>query len=1156
MLLIQARRLGFLLVGLVLTLLLGGLTTAASAAPASPTGLSPAGSTSDHTPLLAWNRVSGAVRYEVQVSTTATYDGSNVVYSRTTTNRRASVTRPLPTGQVYWRVRGITSTNTNGAWASAALSVTPQPGPTLLAPANGGPALSQPTNPPLLRWREVPGASQYTIEVGTGSDFIGASTYRTSTTSKVVPDAKVGGTYYWHVRTQLDGTNEQTQWSPTWKYTIGSLSPVSLTSPADDPEIGLTDVALDWDPVPGAKEYQLRVDNDVSFNDPIETVTVQSTRYSPPVTYRNDQYYWQVRAVNLNGEYMDWQDLPHPQFKRHWPERPTLTYPADSVGTPVGDDLFFQWTPVAHASHYQLELGSDPNFSPNTYNTCQTDQTTYTPGSPLSPGSGVADRCMPAQGRVYYWRVLPIDAPSNVPGLYSSIRAFVYDSGRVMQVAPANGASVPVPALSWQASQDAERYHVEVKSLNGNIVAQVDTYALSWTPPSRLDPAAGPFSWTVQAVDADTQRSPKYAARTFSLAGDAATGATALTPRTAPVAGQRFPALAWEPMTGAAYYRLRMAAHGSDYQFPENESQILGARLSYPSATDWDSRFLSPGGYDWSVEAYSEKDVLLGSGPEGTFEILDVNKAGGLQVAMTGTALNTGKGCRAFLSDTTPGAARSCDGAPTTPVLDWDAVPGAGYYMVYLSRDLSFTNVVYNGVATSNSRWIPSRNHNLSSLPDNNAGQAYYWLVRPCKAANKCGPDPLSTSAPADNSFSKQSPQVQLTGPADGATAANDVRFDWTDYRTTNAATTWTATGERSQQSGQRYRIEISPKSNFSSDVYAKEVDQATFTPYDDTLPEGTLFWRVQVIDQAGNHLRWSNVRQLTKSSPLPVLTSPAAGQGVSSTPALQWDPLSFAGQYQLEVYKNNDTAFSDTNRVVTAQVTQVAYTAERPLAPSTSAYVWRVRRLDSRNRPGGWSRTGSFVVTGSAPALAYPATGGYVAHADAYFTWAAVTGAKRYRYERRVANSTGVVETADTSGTSWASEDIGDGTWEWRVTAYDTVDNVLGMTAWRSFRVDGTRPTVTSKSPSTSGYRTTNLVARLSEPVTGVSTSSMTVSLRGSATPLAATVTLDAARRTATLNPSANLRAGQYYVVRMGTSIKDDAGNSLVVPSWTVLAK
>src|SRR4051812_863680 len=496
---------------------------------AAPTGLAPTGSSADHAPLLSWNRVSGAARYEVLA--TRDSDGSQV-WSRVTTNHRASVTTRLPTGLVHWKVRGISASGANGSWATSALSVRPESGPTLLGPSDdpsGGRPLAQPTNPPLLKWKPVAGASQYLIEVDTESDFIGASTYRTSITSKVVPDAKVGGTYFWHVRAQISGTAEQTAWSPTWHYKIGSLSPVTLTSPADSADTGLTDVALDWQPVAGAKEYQLRVDNDVDFNSPLETITVQSTRYSPPSTYANDQYYWQVRAVNLNGEYLDWETLPKPQFKRSWPERPTLQYPDDTL-SPTGDDFFYQWTPVAHASYYQLEMGTDPNFSPGTYARCTTDQTTFTPGSPLGEG------CMPAQGQQYFWRVLPYDAPANIPGLYSAIHTFVYTSGAVNQVSPTDGATVLVPTLTWQASRDAERYHVEVKDASGNMRSQIDTYALSFTPPSALDPTQGPFTWTVQAIDSDGKVSPKYSGRTFSLGGSATpTGAPALSPLT-PVA--------------------------------------------------------------------------------------------------------------------------------------------------------------------------------------------------------------------------------------------------------------------------------------------------------------------------------------------------------------------------------------------------------------------------------------------------------------------------------------------------------------------------------------------------------------------------------------------------------------------------------------------
>ena len=56
-----------------------------------------------------------------------------------------------------------------------------------------------------------------------------------------------------------------------------------------------------------------------------------------------------------------------------------------------------------------------------------------------------------------------------------------------------------------------------------------------------------------------------------------------------------------------------------------------------------------------------------------------------------------------------------CEDTRATPVLDWDPVSDAGYYMVYLSYDKQLTNLVYGNKAdpatlpiTQNTRWTPS----------------------------------------------------------------------------------------------------------------------------------------------------------------------------------------------------------------------------------------------------------------------------------------------------------------------------------------------------------------------------------------------------------------------------------------------------------------
>ena len=79
-----------------------------------------------------------------------------------------------------------------------------------------------------------------------------------------------------------------------------------------------------------------------------------------------------------------------------------------------------------------------------------------------------------------------------------------------------------------------------------------------------LNPAKGPFSWTVQSMDYSGSLSPREdVGRTFSIGGiPEDTPAASLTPSPTP-AGTRFPALQWEPLPGATYYRVRVGVAGT-----------------------------------------------------------------------------------------------------------------------------------------------------------------------------------------------------------------------------------------------------------------------------------------------------------------------------------------------------------------------------------------------------------------------------------------------------------------------------------------------------------------------------------------------------------------------------------------------------------------
>ena len=109
-----------------------------------------------------------------------------------------------------------------------------------------------------------------------------------------------------------------------------------------------------------------------------------------------------------------------------------------------------------------------------------------------------------------------------------------------------------------------------------------------------------------------------------------------------------------------------------------------------------------------------------------------------------------------------------------------------------------------------------------------------------------------------------------------------------------------------------------------------------------------------------------------------------------------------------------------------------------------------------------------------------------------------------------RLDGATSASVSVTTPATSYATTTtLADGAYEWRVLAYDATNidstKALASSTWRPFKIDGTRPTVTRKSPVTSTTRTANFTATFSEPVTGLTSSTMRLYVAGRSTPLPA---------------------------------------------------
>ena len=106
--------------------------------------------------------------------------------------------------------------------------------------------------------------------------------------------------------------------------------PAQPITPPNGPSNTLTEVVLQWHPIEGAVTYNVQLSTDQNFLDSSVTQLVtgiKSTRYSPPQTVNNDQYYWRVQPVNADAQVVAWDRLPVWQFRRDWTDQPHLEFP-------------------------------------------------------------------------------------------------------------------------------------------------------------------------------------------------------------------------------------------------------------------------------------------------------------------------------------------------------------------------------------------------------------------------------------------------------------------------------------------------------------------------------------------------------------------------------------------------------------------------------------------------------------------------------------------------------------------------------------------------------------------------------------------------------------------------------------------------------------
>ena len=214
----------------------------ASTPPAPPLLATPANGATGAatTPTLTWNASSGALSYQLQVSTDPGF-ASTVIDQSNITATSFAVSGLGGYTPYYWHV---SASNSGGSSAYSSIwgftTGAPPPPPTvpvLASPANGATGVA---TSPTLTWNASTGATTYHLQVSTDPGF--ASTVidqnNITTTSSAVSALATNTLYYWHVSAANGGGSSA--YSGAWSFTTSAIPAGLVAAYAFDEGSGTT----------------------------------------------------------------------------------------------------------------------------------------------------------------------------------------------------------------------------------------------------------------------------------------------------------------------------------------------------------------------------------------------------------------------------------------------------------------------------------------------------------------------------------------------------------------------------------------------------------------------------------------------------------------------------------------------------------------------------------------------------------------------------------------------------------------------------------------------------------------------------------------------------------------------------------------------------
>jgi hypothetical protein len=450
-----------------------------------------------------WNDVTDAGNYFIQVSKNAAF--TQILASSNASNSTYVPARDLPRNMtLYWRVKANGAADSSD-WSRVFSFTSPNPpvAPVLLLPASN--ALTTDYTP-RLDWAAstLPnGTTFHYYELWLDDNATFSTPYMADIAGLVnhevtIPDLNTlapNTPWYWRVRSyNTDG--EYSAWSLV-RYFRTAILPPTLQAPDDGFDLLYNRPIFDWDDVPGATGYTIKISRNSGFTSLVGTYLVVPSSYTPVANLpANVTLYWRVQSRGANGP-SGWS-ATRTVNTANPPGVPALLLPASNAlttdYTPRLDWGLVTLPLGTTFGHYQVQVADNAAFITPVIDVgagVLTDRLVheYTPGTDLNPNTK------------YYWRVRSY----NTDGEYSAwslVRTFRTALSAPVLSTPNDGETITLlrPPFGWLDVPGATSYTIQV-SKNSTFTSLVVTKTVvpsTFTPLANL-PANVLLYWRVRA---------------------------------------------------------------------------------------------------------------------------------------------------------------------------------------------------------------------------------------------------------------------------------------------------------------------------------------------------------------------------------------------------------------------------------------------------------------------------------------------------------------------------------------------------------------------------------------------------------------------------------------------------------------------------------